>query len=67
MPFTFQFGGFDPGAFGGGFNPGSFQGGASGPSPRPRRARKPRRAVGNAFSRTVINLVVTLVFGLVYF
>ena len=67
MPFTFQFGGFDPGAFGGGFNPGSFQGGASGPSPRPRRARKPRRAVGNAFSRTILNLAVTLVFGLAYF
>ena len=63
MPFTFQFGGSD--AFGGGFNPGGFQG--SGPNPRPRKPRKPRRAMGNAFSRTLINLAVTLIFGLVYF
>ena len=64
MPFTFQFGGSN--AFGGGFNPEGFQGAAN-PNPRPRKPRKPRRAVGNAFSRTLINLVVTLVFGLVYF
>ena len=63
MPFTFQFGG--PNAFGGGFNPENFQGGT--PNPRPRKARKPRRAMGNAFTRTLINLAVTLVFGLVYF
>jgi len=63
MPFTFQFGG--PNAFGGGFNPEGFQGGAS--NPRPRKAQKPRRAVGNAFSRTLINLAVALAFGLVYF
>ena len=62
MPFTFQFGGSN--AFGGGFNPESFQGGAN---PRPRKPRKPRRAMGSAFSRTVTNLIVTLVFGLVYF
>ena len=60
MPFTFQFGGSS--AFGGGFNPESFQG--ANPNPRP---RKPRRAMGSAFSRTVTNLLVTLVFGLVYF
>lgn len=63
MPFSFQFGG--PNAFGGGFNPGNFQGDVS--NPRPRKPRKPRRAIGNAFSRTLINLAVTLVFGLVYF
>ena len=63
MPFTFQFGG--PNAFGGGFNPESFQGGN--PNPRPRKPRKPRRAMGSAFSRTVTNLLVTLVFGAVYF
>ncbi len=61
MPFTFQFGGSN--AFGGGFNPEGFQNS----NPRPKRTRKPRRAVGNAFSRTLINLAVTLVFGLVYF
>ena len=61
MPFTFQFGGSN--AFGGGFNPENFQGA----NPRPQKVRKPRRAVGNAFSRTLINLIVTLVFGLAYF
>ena len=64
MPFTFQFGG--PNAFGGGFNPEGFQGSA-GANPRPRKPRKARRTVGNAFTRTLINLAVTLVFGLVYF
>lgn len=64
MPFTFQFGG--PNAFGGGFNPEGFQGAAS-PRSSPRKPKKPRRAMGNAFSRTVINLVVTLIFGLAYF
>ncbi len=64
MPFVFQFGGFDPGAFGGGFNPEGFQGGGAS---RSRKARKPRRAVGGVFSRTILNLLVTLVFGLVYF
>ena len=63
MPFTFQFGGSS--AFGGGFNPESFQG--ANPNPRPRKPRKPRRAMGSTFSRTVTNLLVTLVFGLVYF
>ena len=63
MPFTFQFGGSS--AFGGGFNPESFQG--ANPNPPPRKPRKPRRAMGSAFSRTVTNLLVTLVFGLVYF
>lgn len=63
MPFTFQFGG--PNAFGGGFNPENFQGGT--PNPRPRKPRKPRRAMGSAFGRTLTNLAVTLVFGLAYF
>ena len=63
MPFTFQFG--DSNAFGGGFNPESFQGGN--PNPRPRKPRKPRRAMGSPFTRTLTNLAVTLLFGLAYF
>ena len=58
MPFSFNFGGFDPSSFGGG----------DGSQPqRPRRERKPRKAIGNAFTRTLINLAVTLLFGLGYF
>ena len=57
MPFSFDFGGFDPSAFGGD---------ASQPQ-RPKRERKPRKAIGNAFTRTLINLGVTLLFGLGYF
>ncbi len=67
MPFTFNFGGFDPNAFGGGFNPGGFPGGGEGGAAAPRKPRKPRKAVGNAFTRTLINLGVTLLFGLAYF
>ena len=74
MAFTFNFGGFDPGWF----DPKNFQGaaqsdgeaseGAQQPfKPRPKKARKPRKAIGNAFTRTLINLGVTLVFALVYF
>ena len=59
MPFTFHFGGFDPGAF--------QQGEESGQTPPVRRPRKPRKAIGNAFTRTLINLGVTLLFGLIYF
>ena len=63
MPFTFQFGG--PNAFGGGFNTGGAQGGGfTPPQPKP---RKPRKAIGNAFTRTLLNILVTLVFGAVYF
>ena len=62
MPFSFN---FDPSAFGGGFNPGGAQGGGfTPPQPRP---RKPRKAIGNAFTRTLLNIAVTLVFGAVYF
>ena len=59
MPFVFNFGGFS-----GGFQ----QPGASGSTPPPqRRQRKARKPIGNAFTRTLINLAVTVVFGLVYF
>ena len=60
MPFSFNFGGFDPGAFG-------FGGGDGSQSQRPQRQRKPRKAIGNAFTRTLVNLGVTLLFGLGYF
>ena len=61
MPFSFNFGGFDPSSFGG------FGGGDDSQPQRPRRERKPRKAIGNAFTRTLINLGVTLLFGLGYF
>lgn len=74
MAFTFNFGGFNPDWF----NPENFQGGAEGEqqggatghnpfTQRPRKERKPRKAIGNAFTRTLINLGVTLIFALVYF
>ena len=66
MPFTFHFGGFNPGNFGG-FNGAEGQGDAGYTPPRPKKARKPRKPIGNAFTRTLINLAVTLVFVLVYF
>ena len=71
MPFTFHFGGFNPGSFGGfhssgGFNSTNEQSGGAGYTP-PKKARKPRKPIGNAFTRTIINLAVTLVFGLAYF
>lgn len=61
MPFSFDFGGFDPSAFGG------FSSGDASQPQRPKRERKPRKAIGNAFTRTLINLGVTLLFGLGYF
>ena len=67
MPFTFHFGGFGPGGFGGAFNNGGFQQEDGGFTPPPKRERKPRKPIGNAFTRTLINLGVTLLFGLVYF
>lgn len=63
MPFSFN---FDPSAFGGGFNPGGPQGDVTPPQRTP-RPRKPRKAIGNAFTRTLLNIAVTLVFGAVYF
>ena len=66
MPFVFNFGqGFNPGNAGGGFQ-GDGTGGFTPPT-RPKRTRKPRKAIGNAFTRTLINLAVTLVFALAYF
>ena len=53
MPFSFDFGGFS--------------GGDASQPQRPKRERKPRKAIGNAFTRTLINLGVTLLFGLGYF
>ena len=65
MPFSFH---FDPGSFQGfqGFQGYASNGGAD-DAPPPKRTRKPRKPIGNAFTRTLINLAVTLVFGLVYF
>lgn len=66
MPFNMNFGGFGPGGF-----PGGDGGEASNPfqqAPRqPKQPKKPRKAIGNAFTRTLINLGVTLVFALGYF
>ena len=68
MPFTFNFGGFDPGMFQG-FQgtQGQAAGGDGAPTPPPKKERKPRKPIGNAFTRTLINIGVTLVFALVYF
>ena len=63
MPFSFNFGGFNPGDFSG-F--GGYQSGESAPPPQ-KKPKKPRKAIGNAFTRTLINLGVTLLFGLGYF
>ena len=64
MPFTFHFGGFNPGDFTGNFQG---EGGGSPFQQQPKKARKPRKAIGNAFTRVLINLGVTLLFGLGYF
>ena len=57
---VFNFGGFDPsqfkGAFNGAFN-GPQDGGQTEYTPPPKRERKPRKPIGNAFTRTLINLV----------
>ena len=67
MPFTFNFGGFDPQMFRGfqGFQGAQSQaaGGEETYTPPPKKERKPRKPIGNAFTRTLINLAVTLVFG----
>ena len=59
MPFSFNFGGFPPGDMGGEVPPQ--------PERPPRKPRKPRKAIGNAFTRVLINLGVTLLVGIVYF
>ena len=65
MPFTFNFSNF------GGFGQGGWQsGGQSGQDAgysRPQRERKPRKPIGTPLTRTLINLAVTAVVGLVYF
>ena len=68
MPFTFNFGGFDPQMFRG-FQgaQGQAAGGEETYTPPPKKERKPRKPIGNAFTRTLINVGVTLVFALVYF
>ncbi|MEG2222714.1 MAG: CvpA family protein [Oscillospiraceae bacterium] len=37
------------------------------PSSQPKKPKKPRKAIKSGFARTMINLLVTLVFGAVYF
>jgi len=67
LSIQFQFGGFNPK----GFHFGGFQGDGENSGPdfvqQPQKERKPRKPIGNAFTRTLINLAVTLVFGAVYF
>lgn len=41
--------------------------GAGAGAARPQRARKPRKAIGTPLTRTLLNLLVTLVVGAVYF
>ncbi len=67
MPFIFNFGGLIPAAFSrGGFDP--TQGNGANPFQRKEaKPRKPRKAIGNAFTRVLINLVVTLGVGWAYF
>ena len=67
MPFTFHFGGFNPENFQGFQGFGQQSGGDAGYTPPPKRERKPRKPIGNAFTRTLINVGVTLVFAFVYF
>ena len=62
MPFTFNFGSF------GGFNPGGHQPGeGTQPDFNQRPQRKPRKPIGTPFTRTLINIAVTALVGLVYF
>lgn len=63
MPIQFHFGGIGDSEFPP--EPGGFQ-----PPPRnqkPPKLKKKRKSVGNPFTRILINLVVTLIFGLIYF
>lgn len=59
MPFQFNFGGFNQNPDGTGPDFSQIH--------REKRPRKPRKAIGNAFTRTLINVIVTLVAGLIYF
>lgn len=59
MEFPFNAGGFDPSAFG------NFQAGQAQAGPTP--PRKPRKPMGTPLTRVLINLGVTLLFGLGYF
>ncbi len=63
MLFSFPFGGFNPADFKNPFQ----QEPQEGASPGPKRERKPRKAIGNAFTRMLINLAVTLAVGAAYF
>ncbi len=61
MPFIFNFGGFNPGGFGG-------EGGGPDFSQfRQKEPRKPRKAIGSPGARIAVNLLVTLVFAAGYF
>ena len=60
MPFSFDFGGFDPSAFGG------FSGGDASQPQRPTRDRKPRKPKRTAITRTHIKLGLTLQFAQAY-
>ena len=66
MPF--MDGNFDFGNFGAAFTGGANGAGGYTPPPSgPSKPHKPRKPVGNTVTRTLINLGVTLVFGLIYF
>ena len=76
MPFHINFtpgSNFDPGSgfFGGGQQSGGQPGGEGAPTPppapKPKKPRKARKAVGNKATRVLINLLVMLVFGAIYF
>lgn len=51
----------------GGFQWEGFNSGAPSQQPKPKREPKPRKAIGKPWMRVGINLVVTLIFALVYF
>ena len=60
MP-VIHFGDFQP-------NSGSFrQGQGTNPFSQQKPPRRPRKAVGNAFTRTLLNLFVTLIFAAIYY
>ena len=70
MAYTFNFGGFDPNSIFGAFTGAAGTSGAEGepqPQPRPQQPRKPRKPIGNATTRILINVGVTVLFALAYF